>query len=129
MSRKQTPDIMEGLMGSGKLEKNKASNKVLKQESSTMQAAHKIQPEVTSHIAIEPASNKTIVDIQKEKTTFNISLATLDLLEDAWVKLRKRFKGEQRITKTLIVERAIEIVLADLDAKSELSDLYKSLKS
>ncbi len=49
---------------------------------------------------------------------------TLNALEDAWVLLRRKLKGTQRITKTLIVEKAIEIALDDLESKSELSELY-----
>ena len=49
----------------------------------------------------------------KEKTTFNLSQEVLIELEDAWIKLRRKLKGEQRITKTLIVEKAIKIILAD----------------
>ncbi len=73
---------------------------------------------------INPESNNTVRPDRKEKSTFNLSLDTLNNLEDAWVLLRRKLKGTQRVTKTLIVEKAIEIALDDLESKSELSELY-----
>ncbi len=69
------------------------------------------------------ACNKAVRPDRKEKSTFNLTLDTLNNLEDAWVLLRRKLKGTQRITKTLIVEKAIEIALDDLESKSELSEL------
>ncbi len=71
-------------------------------------------------------SNDTLT---KEKTTFNLSCKTLDELDDAWMRLRKKLKDESyRITKTLIVEKALEIALADLESKNEQSELFLKLK-
>lgn len=67
--------------------------------------------------------------LSKEKTTFNLSCKTLDELDDAWMRLRKKLKDESyRITKTLIVEKAIEIALAELESKNEQSELFLKLK-
>jgi hypothetical protein len=52
----------------------------------------------------------------------------IENLDDSWMKLRHCFKGEQRITKTLIVEKALEIVLQDFAAHNESSELFKLLK-
>ena len=73
-------------------------------------------------------SNKAITDEPKEKSTFNLSLNIIDALENTWIKLRRKLKGEQRITKTLIVEKALEIALADFEAKSEVSSLYQKIR-
>lgn len=75
------------------------------------------------------ANNKTInketkMEQSKAAVTFNLSLKTLDILDDAWLMLRRSLKGKQKITKRLLVERAIEMVLKDLNKESEL---YKSL--
>lgn len=67
-------------------------------------------------------------EIEKEKATFNLSLSTLEDLEDAWFNLKKQFKGEQRITKTLIVEAAIEICISELNDKDKKSALFKWLQ-
>lgn len=71
---------------------------------------------------------KTVIEPLKEKTTFNLSLDILEQLDNAWIKLRNKLKGEHRITKTLIVERSIEMALDDLERKNEMSDLYTRLK-
>jgi hypothetical protein len=132
--RKSTPDIMGNLMGTTTIEKVPQSNKAIKQESNTKmpQPSINTQQNRLSNKAIKPVikqdSNKAIINALKEKTTFNLPLQTLEILDDAWVTLRKKFKGEQRITKTLIVEKAIEIALADFESKSELSDLYFRMK-
>ena len=134
-SRKSTPDIMSNLM------LNQAS---ITSELDNMQAvdtqSNKAIIEKTfeadlvdAHKAVSLASNKaikTVVSLPiKEKTTFNLSQELLIELEDAWIKLRRKLKGEQRITKTLIVEKAIKIVLADFESKSELSGIFQELKN
>ena len=130
MNRKATPDVLEQtdrlgeMMGSPikdnktiKIEDNKAvsmeSNKTSKQERNK---------------EIKPQSNKIDVQkvSQKRKVTFNLSLEARDHLEDIWIKLRKG-KREVRITKTLIIEAAINMVFKDCDLKGENSDLFRSL--
>lgn len=107
-NRKGTPDIMSNLMnGSVTTSMNEhENNKAIKRE-----------------------SNKAITNTPKEKMTFNLSIDTLQILEESWIHLRRKLKGKQRITKTLIVEKALEIMLADLESKNELSDLYIQLKN
>lgn len=115
--------------GSGATSMNEQeSNKAIKQEN---HASHKTslmarRDEVPTEHKRE--SNKAIINALKEKTTFNLSTEILQALEESWIHLRRKLKGEQRITKTLIVEKAIEIALADFESKSELSDLYIQLK-
>lgn len=132
--RKNTPDILANLMGSVEAPKKQEVRQAIKPASNK---AIPKKPVITkeseiNHKAIKPTqqqeSNKTIMDAGKEKTTFNLSLKTLNALEDAWIILRRKLKGEQRVTKTLIVEKAIEIVLADFESKNELSDLFVNLK-
>lgn len=136
-NRKSTPDIMSNLMlnqssliatePANMQNVNIDSNKTVLREQQEMISLKEDLKE------IEPASNKTVKKaIQlavKEKTTFNLSQEILIELEDAWIKLRRKLKGEQRITKTLIVEKAIKIILADFESKSELSDIFQELKS
>ena len=54
----------------------------------------------------------------KEKATFNLSQSTLTKLEDAWIQLKRQLKGEQRITKTAIVEMALEICIKELTQRN-----------
>ena len=143
--RKNTPDIMGNLMGTAMVDKEHKNNKAIKQESNTAikKESNKMvqtsiampkKPENNKTIIaaknkdIQPVSNKEIIEPAKERSTFNLSLDTLSALDDAWMQLRRKFKGEQRITKTLIVELALKIALGDLESKNELSDLFMQLK-
>ena len=126
-NRKGTPDIMDELMitGTATVTQEQESNKAMKQENQSSNTANSS----ANNNASFNASNKTIINAGKEKVTFNLSADAIEILEEAWIKLRRKFKGEQRITKTLIVEKAIEIALEDLETKSELSDLFMRLKN
>lgn len=95
--------------------------------------ARKETPDVLSTLmggskTIEPQNNKAIKqENNKEKTTFNLSVSTLEKLEDTWIKLRKQIKDKTRITKTLIVERAIELAIKELEENGESSALFEDL--
>ena len=134
-SRKSTPDIMSNLM----LNQASITSELDNMQTVDMQSNKTIIEKtfevdlVDAHKAVLPVSNKaikTVVSLPiKEKTTFNLSQELLIELEDAWIKLRRKLKGEQRITKTLIVEKVIKIVLADFESKSELSGIFQELKN
>lgn len=136
MSRKSTPDIMAGLMTgattSAAIEPE--AKKAVEQEN------HKaiIQNISKQSVPVQPRTiklesnkeiNASVSEALKEKTTFNLSQSTLEALEDTWMKLRKKLKGETRVTKTLIVEKAIEMAIKDFETKSELSELFLKLRS
>ena len=63
-----------------------------------------------------------------KKVTFNLPVSIIDDLDEAWIKLRSKLKDNKRITKTLVVSKAIEIALKGLESRSELSDLYIKLQ-
>lgn len=81
---------------------------------------------IASNKAIKQENNKAITEERKEKATFNLPIDTLEALEGSWLMLRKKVK-DSRITKTLIVEKAIEIALAELEKHQEKSALFKKL--
>lgn len=135
------------MTGSSASDKTPVSNKAInmvdgKAVSITTNVDHE---NPSSHKVVEPASNKTLnqTDFKtckpannngaesdaKEKVTFNLSNSTIQALDDAWILLRRsKLRDMQRITKTLIVEVAVKLALAELDEKGELSDLYRALK-
>jgi hypothetical protein len=139
MSRQQTPDIMENLMNGS------ARNTAIKQESNKeiitenkiddLEKDELLEEKQESNKTIKLSKNKAIIDNRnkelkdemKEKATFNISLKTLESLEDAWIHLRRQIKGELRITKTAIVEIALEMAIEELMEKKSESKLYKRL--
>lgn len=113
MSRTPTPSIMDEL---------------------TFTKPDKIEQEKTK--AIKPASNKAIKDegnknqvddiAQKEKATFNLPVTLLTELEDKWMKIRK-LSGSKQMSKTLIVETALEMAFEDFANKEQESKLYCKL--
>lgn len=139
MSRQQTPDIMENLMNGS------ARNTAIKQESNkeiitenkvdNLEKDELLEEKQESNKTIKLSKNKAIMDNDKkelkdemkEKATFNISVNTLESLEDAWIQLRRQIKGELRITKTAIVEIALEMAIEELMEKKSESKLYKRL--
>lgn len=65
-----------------------------------------------------------------QKISVYLSEDGIDRLEGAWLTLRKAVPKEdrKRISKSLIIEHALEIVLEDLEAKDEKSKIAKALK-
>ena len=125
MSRKETPDILGALMGGA-----------IKPESQLAVEQESVQ-------AIKPVSNKGIKQahfdgmrppvedqtdqaIPKEKATFNLSKAILSNLEDVWIEIRKK-RGDKKISKTDIVEQAVEDAIKDFRFKGNLSKFYGNL--
>lgn len=124
--RLETPDIMSSLMSDPSKQE---SNKKTKQEN------------ITRNKAIKPSRNKTILkqmlldgtdeettalEEPKEKATFNLSVKTLRDLEDKWMEIR-RLSGSKQISKTLIVEKAIEMALAEFGLKKQIGKFYCKL--
>lgn len=133
MARQHTPDIMADLMQSSE----PANNKEIKQEISKGDGL--IKKDVAE---LRQENNKTgklaknkaiqqdgVIEIieSKEKATFNVSKSTLLKLEDSWIQLKRQLKGEQRVTKTAIVEMALEICIEELAQKKTGSAIYKRL--
>jgi hypothetical protein len=128
---------MAGLMNGAKPAIEPASNKAIKQANlkATEQESngfHREEQESNKTIklvknkAIKQDSSKEIIEM-KEKATFNLSLSILQVLEDTWLKLRRQLKGEQRITKTVLVELALEIAIEEFESQGSDSRLYKKL--
>jgi len=133
MARQQTPDIMADLMQSSEPASNKNIQKQSKNDCDQAEDPS-LETGQENHKTIKLAKNKATKQDNgmetiylKEKATFNISQSTLTKLEDAWIQLKRQLKGEQRITKTAIVEMALEICIKELTQKETESALYKSL--
>lgn len=126
--RLETPDIMSSLMSEpGKQESKKAR----KQENTVRSKA--IKPSnnknVLKQMLLDGTEEETpVVDKSKEKATFNLSVKTLRDLEDKWIEIR-RLSGSKQISKTLIVEKAIEMALAEFDLKKQIGRFYCKLVS
>jgi hypothetical protein len=72
-----------------------------------------------SGVEIKHESNKAFLKVfqestGKEKATFNLPIPLLAKLEVNWIKLRKMFKSK-KVSKTLIVEKALELAFLDFE--------------
>ena len=119
--RKKTPDILGSLLGdtskpeyhnTGIPEYHNDSKPVRKPTSKPVSQKKKDQ---------EPA--------EKVKATFYLDSKAVEALEDGWMELRKladkRSRG--RISKSLMVELALQLALEDLQKKGSDSLLAKKL--
>jgi hypothetical protein len=63
------------------------------------------------------------------KATFYLDPVLLDRLEEAWHRLRKWGKGTERakVSKSLIVEVALELTLQDLEGQGTASPLARKM--
>lgn len=122
-NRLETPDIMSSLMlrpdKQGENRKQKSSRRKQTKKSSDkavlkQRSPHKMDKE------------ETTIREPKEKATFNLSIKTLRNLEDKWIEIR-RLSGNRRVSKTFIVEKAIEMALAEFDLKGKRSNFYCKL--
>ncbi len=127
MNRQITPDVLGDLMGNStvKQESNKASEqapyKAIKQGGNKAT----IKRALTAGGAVKDAEG---ADEPKEKATFNLPIKLLGELEDRWVEIRK-ISGSKQVSKTLIVETALELAFAEFDTKKQESKLYSKLAS
>ena len=134
MNRKATPDILGALMG----ETIKPENQVAVEQESAQAIKPPSKKEIKqvgnkaikqAHFdGMEPPEGSGVVLVEKEKATFNLSKAVLGELEDCWIEIRK-LRGDKKISKTDIVEQAVEEAIKDFKLKKELSKFYSKLES
>jgi hypothetical protein len=67
--------------------------------------------------------------VERVKATFYLHPEVLECLEDAWYQLRKFAKGTERgkVSKSLIVEVALQLALQDLEGQGEASQLASKM--
>lgn len=125
-NRLVTPDIMSNLM-SGASEQE--SNKKIKQENLSNKKAIKTSGNkvVLRRILLDGTSETAnFSEEPKEKATFNLSVKILRELEDSWMEIRRLSRNKQ-ISKTLIVEKALEMALSEFNLKKQISKFYNKL--
>lgn len=130
--RKQTPqNLLDNLLGGGQgagiparqdtstTVTQRASKPVRRPPSKTVEEAPK-RPLETLHRPPEG---------ERPKATYYLSQQALDGLDEAWLKLRKMATAEDRarVSKSIIVEQAILLALAELEAKGKKSPLAQRL--
>lgn len=129
MSRTPTPSIMDELTLTKPDKIEQESNKAIKPAFNKAVEQESIKPiKQPKSKAVPQESNKDLPEEAKEKATFNLTIDTLETLEDACIRLKRQLKGAQRVTKTLFVEKALEIALDDLATNGNESEIFKKLR-
>ena len=120
--RKKTPDILGSLLGD--------TSKPEYHNTGIPEYHNDSKPELQS--TSKPASQKKAEaeePAEKVKATFYLDSKAVEALEDGWMELRKladkRSRG--RISKSLMVELALQLALEDLQKKGSDSLLAKKL--
>ena len=128
--RKKTPDILGSLLGdTSKTEYHNTGIPEYHNDSKPeLQPTSKPVRKPTS----KPVSQKKAQaeePAEKVKATFYLDSKAVESLEDGWMELRKLAdkKGRGRISKSLIVELALQMALEDLRKKGSDSLLAKKL--
>lgn len=128
--RKKTPDILGSLLGdTSKPEYHNTGIPEYHNDSKPeLQPTIKTVRKPTS----KPVSQKKAQaeePAEKVKATFYLDSKAVESLEDGWMELRKLAdkKGRGRISKSLIVELALQMALEDLRKKGSDSLLAKKL--
>jgi len=136
VDRKKTPDILEDLLGGAEPEPTK---KPVDQPTSTP-VHHKASTPAqkpTSEPVIqvktgrpkreEPAPPVEAPPGERVKATFYLSAEVVEALEAGWIQLRRLTPKDRRgqVSKSMIVELAVQEALEDLDSKKERSSLAR----
>jgi hypothetical protein len=112
-TRKPTPDILGNLLG----------------EPSARRHADTPAHQSTVVPAGPPTRAPADAPVERVKATFYLDPTVLERLEEAWHRLRKLTKGVARgkVSKSLIVEVALELALHDLKEQGEASHLASKM--
>jgi len=132
--RKMTPDIL-GIVMDGNPTKQE-SNKTVKQEinrriEQESNSQVKQSQSLDSNHALSTDDKQIYAGLNipeelKEKATFNLPLPLLRELEDKWMEIRK-ITGSKQISKTLLVEKALELAFNEFELRKESSHFYTKL--
>jgi hypothetical protein len=112
-TRKPTPDILGDLLGEPSTAQH--TGPPVNQSTSTPGSPH-------TRIPVDHT-------VERVKATFYLHPEVLERLEDAWHRLRKLANGPERgkVSKSLIVEVALDLALQDLEEQGEASPLARKL--
>ena len=111
--RKTTPNIMGELLGE-KPEPTAKQVKPPKQQTSISAQQH------TGTTVRQPTG-----DLKPIKATYYFSPRTIEAIDEAWIKLRRLAgtAGRSSVSKSLIVEKAIQMALKELEHKGDKSQI------
>ena len=129
--RKKTPDILGSLLGdTSKPEYHNTGIPEYHNDSKPeLQSTSKPARKTTSKPVSQKKKAQDQEPAEKVKATFYLDSKAVEALEDGWMELRKladkRSRG--RISKSLMVELALQLALEDLQKKGADSSLARKL--
>lgn len=147
MPRKPTPDILGSLLGGAKpdpepekdtsipayqhtgIPVDQPTSKPADQQAGRPARQRTKRP--ARQQASKTAGQKETPEEEKAKATYYLSPGTVEALEEAWISLRRMASKDQkaRISKSAIVELAIQMAVEELEAKADKSRLSSLLTS
>ena len=113
----RTPEDLLSSLLTGKKDTPGDSEKLQEKDSHTKTRPSK---EKTQEPVLEPSGKKT-------KATYYLDDAVLLALDEAWLELRKMAINKQQISKSWIVEQAIQMAIEELRDKGSKSKLAKKI--
>jgi hypothetical protein len=145
--RKQTPDILGSLLGDKKAEEKEENtikpeyhkdskpvkqptSKPVSHKNSKTEVKSTSKPDKATVDAPKPArESSTEASEEKVKATYYLAIEAVEALEEGWYQLRKMASTDNRtsISKSLIVETALQIVLEELVKSGQKSRIAKRL--
>lgn len=135
-SRQATPDILSNLMDgtpvkepSHKAIKSEIHKEISKPSNITVKQPNikaSKQPLIEQEAIDEHEHTSNNSEELKEKATFNLPVPLLQELEDKWSEIRRLTRSKQ-ISKTLLVEKALEIAFSEYEQRKDLSEFYSKL--
>ena len=130
--REETPDVLGKLLGGQAPEKPAEKEKAEEKPKAEAPSEERPPEETTSKPARQEASKPVAPPPtdEKVKATYYLSPETLDFLESAWLKLRRLVGQDKRgqVSKSLIVEMALQVTLDDLRVRNEKSDIAEAIR-
>ena len=129
--RKKTPDILGSLLGdTSKTEYHNTGIPEYHNDSKPeLQSTSKPARKTTSKPVSQKKKAQDQEPAEKVKATFYLDSKAVEALEDGWMELRKLADKQSRgrISKSLMVELALQLALEDLQKKGADSSLAKKL--
>lgn len=129
--RKKTPDILDDLLGGAEPEPVK---KPVEQPTSTPVHHKASTPVIQAKTGRPKREKKPAPPVkapgEKVKATFYLSSEVVEALETGWIQLRQLTPKDRRgqVSKSLIVELAVQEALEDLVSKKERSSLARKAR-
>lgn len=135
--RKKTPDILEDLLGGAEPEPTKKpvdqpASTPVRHKAGTPAQKPTSEPVIQAKTGRPKREKKPAPPVEappgeKVKATFYLSAEVVEALEAGWIQLRRLTPKDRRgqVSKSMIVELAVQEALEDLDSKKERSNLAR----